>query len=214
MTSGPASGQPGTGQPIDWREVHARLEQTAAATREALRPSAEQAKVVMDERARALARVPHKPPSAAEVVKVAVLSLGTERYALETCYVRRVERLEELTPIPGAPDFLIGVINLRGEILDVFDLRILFGIPVGEVTERSRVVVLGDQRDEFGVLVDAAHEVTTLRLEEVLEPPGSVAGIGRHFLRGVTARTLIVLDGAALLEDSRLFIDQSEDAGT
>jgi len=54
------------------------------------------------------------------------------------------------------------------------------------VTDLSRVVVLGGERAEFGVLADAAHEVVTLRTEEVLEPPGSVAGIGREYLRGVT----------------------------
>jgi purine-binding chemotaxis protein CheW len=148
----------GTGGPIDWRAVHARLERAAAAARAALSPSAEQAKAVMDERARALARVPARPPRAAEVMKVAVLTLARERYAIETRYVRRVVRLEDLTPIPGAPEFLSGVINLRGEILDVFDLRVLFGLAAGAATERSRVVVLGDDRDEFGVLADAAHE--------------------------------------------------------
>ena len=117
-----------------------------------------------------------------------------------------------MTPRP-CPDFLIGVINLRGEILDVFDLRCLFGVPAGEVAESSRVVVLGDERDEFGVLADAAHEVTTLRRDEVLEPPGSVAGLARSYLRGVTAETLIILDGAELLQDARLFIDQGEDVG-
>lgn len=204
----------GPGQPIDWGEVRARLERTAVATREALRPTAEQAKAVMDERARALARVPPRPPGAAEVLKVAILTLSHERYAIETHHVRRVVRLEDLTPIPGAPDFLIGVINLRGEILDVFDLRCLFGLAVGEVTDQSRVVVLGDERDEFGVLADATHEVTTLRIEEVHEPPGSLAGIGRNYLRGVTAETLIVLDGAALLQDARFTIDQGDDVGT
>jgi purine-binding chemotaxis protein CheW len=87
------------------------LEQTAAATREALRPSTEQAKAVMDERARALARVPARPPSAAEVLKVAVLTLATERYAIETRYVRRVERLEELTP-----DELAGLTATAGHL--------------------------------------------------------------------------------------------------
>jgi len=63
------------------------------------------------------------------------------------------------------------------------------------------------------VLADAAHEVLTLMSEEVREAPGSVAGIGREYLRGVTRDALVVLDGAVLLQDGRLFVDQSKDAG-
>ena len=80
------------------------------------------------------------------------------------------------------------------------------------MTDKSRVVVLGHERDEFGVLVDAAHEVVTLRSDDVLDPPGSFAGTSRSYLRGVTADGLIVLDGSAMLRDSRLIIDQSEEA--
>ena len=212
MTSKPNGVKP-SGQAIDWRVVHARLERTAVATRDALRPSTAQARAILDERARSLARVPPRPPGAGEVLTVAILTLANERYALETRYVRRVVKLEDLTPLPGAPEFLLGVINLRGEILDVFDLRCLCGIAAAGVPERARVVVLGDERDEFGVVADATHEVTTLRRDEVLEPPGSVSGIGRNYLRGVTAETLIVLDGQALLQDARLVIDQGEDVG-
>jgi purine-binding chemotaxis protein CheW len=212
MTPKPPGAGP-TGQPIDWHAVHARLERAAAATLEALRPTDQRSRAILDERARSLARVPPRPPGAGEVLTVAILTLADERYAIETRYVRRVVKLEGLTPLPGAPEFLRGVINLRGEILDVFDLRCLFGLAAAEADQQTHVFVLGDDRDELGVVADAAHEVTTLRRDEVLEPPGSVAGIGRNYLRGVTAQTLIVLDGAALLQDARLVIDQGEDVG-
>ena len=88
------------------------------------------------------------------------------------------------------------------------DLRTFLGVSGQAVTDLSRVLVLGGDRAEFGMLADAAHEVRTLRLDEILEPPGSVAGAGREYLRGVTQEALIVLDGAMLLQDSRLFIDQ------
>ncbi|HEX8199160.1 MAG TPA: chemotaxis protein CheW [Isosphaeraceae bacterium] len=205
--------QPGTSRPLDVSAVPAPFDPDATATAAAPEPASEPAQAVLDRRAAALARVPPRPPDAAQLLRVAVLSLAAERYAIETRFVRRVVRLEELTPIPGAPEALAGVINLRGEILDVFDLRLLFNLPVAEPTERSRVVVLGDERDEFGVLADAAHEVTALRLDDLHEPPGPAPGGGRHLLRGVTASTLIVLDGDALLRDGRLFIDQTDDAG-
>src|SRR5205823_2178792 len=161
----------------------------------------------------ALARVPAQALRAGEVLEVARFLLADEFYAIETRHVTKVVRLIDITPVPGAPDFLVGVINLRGEILAVVDLRKFFDITVQASTDLSRVIVLGDDRDEFGVLADAVHEVVTLRTNEVLEPPGSVMGIERQYLRGVTKDALIVLDGAALLRDSRIFIDQGDDSG-
>jgi len=174
--------------------------------------SPEQARAVMDERARALARAPAPQPRAEEVIEVVTFALAGERYAIETRHVRRVEWPGPVTPVPGAPDFLAGVVNLGGEILDVIDLKSVLGLggPGPGSAEPSPVIVLGGSRDEFGVQADAVHEVTTLRTDEVLEPVGSVLGIDRQHLRGVTGAALIVLDGAGLIRDDRLVIDQGE----
>jgi purine-binding chemotaxis protein CheW len=196
---------------IDWKKVHERLARATRATEEALRLSPERARQVMEERARTLARVPTEAPDAAEVLEVVSFSLANERYAIETGHIREVIRFTDFTPVPGAPDFLVGLVNLRGEILAVFDLRKLFGIVDMGVTDLSRVIVLGGERAEFGVLADTVYEVMTLRTSEVFEPPGSVAGVGREYLRGVTKEGLIVLDGSVLLQAVRFFIDQAEE---
>jgi purine-binding chemotaxis protein CheW len=198
---------------IDWEEVRERLAQVRAATEEAQTLSPERGRALMEERARELARLPPEAERQTEILEVVCFALANERYAVETRYVREVKELSDYTAIPGAPPFLLGVINLRGEILAVIDLRKFFTVVERGVTDQSRVVVLGSERAEFGVLADATHEVVTLRTEEVHEPPGSVAGIGREYLRGVSKDALIVLDGAVLLADTRLFIDQSKEPG-
>jgi purine-binding chemotaxis protein CheW len=198
---------------LDWQAIRRRLDKTLAAAEGAHSLSSERARQVMDERARALARVPARGPDAAAVLQVVVFSLANERYALEARFVQRVVPFSEYTPVPGAPDFLVGVFNLRGEVLAVIDLRKFFGVPARALTEQSRVLVLGGERAEFGVLADATDEVAALRTDDVLEPPDSVAGIGREYLRGVTRDALIVLDGAVLLQDRRLFIDQGGEVG-
>jgi purine-binding chemotaxis protein CheW len=198
---------------IDWNAVHARLDAIQAEIDARLHPTAEQARAILEERAQALARVPPQPLSAADAVEVVTFRLGDEAYAIEARHVRRVVPMVNCTPIPGAPDFLVGVINLRGEILAVVSLGKLFGVAERSGTEAARVIVLGDERDELGILADAAEEVTTLRINQLLEPPGSLEGIGRQIVRGVTERALIVLDGAALLRDDRLVIDQGDEIG-
>ncbi len=196
---------------VDWQDVRRRLAAAAAATEEAPRLPPERAKAVMDARARALARPSAQAPRAGETIEVVTFDLANERYGIETRHVKEVVRLADFTPVPGAPDFLVGVTNLRGEIVAVVDLRTFLGLAGRGLTDLSRVVVLGGERAELGVLADAAHEVTTLRADEVLEPPEWVAGVGREYLRGVTPGALIVLDGAVLLGDARLFIDQGEE---
>lgn len=198
-----------TAQPkvIDWQQVRQRLARAVAATEESLHLSPERARAVLDERARTLARVPAAALRAADILEVVTFSLGSERYAIQASHVREVVRVTEHTPIPGSPDFLMGVINLRGDIVALLDLRPFFGLGPQAVTDFSRILVLGGERVEFGILVDAAHEVLRLRLDEILEPPGELTSAGRQFLRGVTADALIVLDGSLLLRDQRLFIE-------
>lgn len=198
---------------LDWREIRHRLDEAASAMEKSLQLSAKQAKAIMDQRAQALAQVPAPAPSAAEVLTVAVFDLSNERYAIETHYVRRVVPMREYTLVPGAPAFLVGVINLRGDILAVVDFRKFLGVAQPGLTDHARVVVLGDEQDEFGILADAVHEVATLRIDQVMEAPASVTAGGREYLRGVTPEAMTVLDGAALLRDARLFIDQSEVPG-
>jgi purine-binding chemotaxis protein CheW len=167
----------------------------------------------MDERARRLARIPPDLPRAAEMLEIATFKLANERYAVEARHVREVLRSVEFTPVPGAPEFLVGLVNLRGEILAVVDLRKILGLAGTELTDLSRVIVLGHERAEFGVLADEVHEVTMVPIDEVFAPPGSAGGTGREFLRGVTKEALTILDGAALLGDARLFIHQIDEPG-
>lgn len=192
---------------LDWDRAKDRLSRAALAADEA---SPARVREILDERARAIAQVPELTPEAGSLLEVMRFALGNEEYALETDCLREVLRPREITPLPGTPGFLAGIANLRGQILAVFDLRHLFGLAAGGETELSRVIVLGRERVEFGILTDAVHGVGLLRADEAREPPGSVTGMARDFVRGVTADALILLDGAALLSDSRLFIDLDE----
>ena len=166
----------------------------------------ERARKILEERARVLARPPPAEVRAADQLELLVFSLSGETYALETRTVREVARFADFTAVPGASPFLLGVTNLRGEILPVFDLRRLAGIAPKGLTDLSRLLVLGEDREELGLLADEVREVKTMRREEVLDPPEELAAIGRGLLLGVTKEAVIVLDGQGLLHDPRLFM--------
>ena len=196
---------------VDWTEAHARLARASAAIQASSELGPEQARVVMEARARALARVPVASNVAHQTLEVVTFALSRERYAIEATYVRAILRTTDLTSVPGMPDFVMGITNLRGEILAVVDLRRLFGIVESGLTDLARLIVVGAEHCEFGILADAVDEVVTLRGGRILPPPASTGGDGTH-LRGVTEQGLIVLDGAALLADERLYVDQVDDA--
>ena len=197
---------------IDWAAVRERLARAQAATEAALRPSPEQARRILDERARALVRPAADAEPIGERLDAVVFGLAGERYAIATGYVREVARLTDFTPIPGCPDFVVGVTNLRGSVVMVVDIGRFFDMPRKGLTDLSRIVVLGRDQAEFGVLVDEALGQQALALADILEPPGEVAGIGRDYLAGVTGEALIVLDGAALIDDRRLYVEGEAEA--
>jgi purine-binding chemotaxis protein CheW len=159
---------------------------------------------ILDRRARLLAQVPEEPPRAGEVLELVGFVLAGERYGIESRFVREVARLTRFTPVPGTPAFVLGVTNMRGEILALFDLRHLLGVVTEGVTDLGRIVVLGEHRREFGLLADAASEILSVPGASLAQPE---TAWGRTYVRGVTPDGVIVLSGEALLNDPQLTLD-------
>ncbi len=164
---------------------------------------------MLQARARQLARVPDAPARAGEELELVGFVLAGEQYGIESRFVREVARLTRFTPVPGTAAFVLGVTNLRGEILALFDLRQLLGVVSEGVTDLGRIVVLGEHRREFGILADAASEILCVP-SSTMDQPGTI-GSGREYIRGVSPGGVIVLSGEALLADPRLTIDSGQD---
>jgi purine-binding chemotaxis protein CheW len=195
----------GPGRAIDWEALRERLFRSESLAQERLSP--ERARQVLQERAEALARVP-AAATPGESVTLVFFDVGGERYAVEARHVREVVSLRALTAVPGVPDYIRGIFNLRGSLLMVVDLCRLFGLTTSGLGELTKVVVLGTESQEFGVLADRVDKVEPVYKEELREPSEAVvSGAGRHF-QWVTPDGRLVLDGRALLADERLYIDQ------
>jgi purine-binding chemotaxis protein CheW len=123
-----------------------------------------------------------------------------------------VVRLTGFTSVPGTEDFLLGVANLRGEIVPVFDLMLFFGFASQGLLDRSRVIVVGAEDIEFGIIADSVEAVTHVPLDALVGDAAFEGKRGDECVRGVTRDAMIVLDGAALLKDRRLFIGGAPDA--
>ena len=195
---------------IDWEAVKSRIARTAEGVAAAEHYSPEQTREILLARADRLAQISTPTPDASEILELLTFQLGDEAFAIETHWVREVFRPGEVSVVPGVPSFLVGVTNLRGEVLAVMDLRRFFGSQASTVDEQRRVIVLGRERPEFGIVADLVDEVTTRRTDELLPVPASVSGQGRRYLKGVTADAMLIIDCELLLQDSSLYVDQDD----
>lgn len=130
-----------------------------------------------------------------EELKVIVFALADEQYGIEVDKVRTIERMMPITRVPKTPAFVKGVINLRGVVTPVIDLRGRFGLPETEPTDSSRIIIVQVNDLEVGFIVDAANDVIDIDSDRIDSPPEVVGGIKAKYLRGV-----------ARLDDDRLLI--------
>ncbi len=138
-------------------------------------------------------------------LQVVVFTVGREEYGLEIGQVQEINRLTPPTKIPQAPPFVEGVINLRGKIIPVIDLKKRFGLGASAYTDEARIVVVEIGGQTAGVIVDFVSEVLRLSLENVEPPPPLVSGVAAEYLQGVGKlgeRLLLLLDLDKVLTES------------
>ena len=111
--------------------------------------------------------------------------LADEVYGIEITKVREIILISEITKIPQTPHYVKGLINLRSTVIPVIDLRSFFGLPEGEKTDESRIMVLQAGGKTVGIMVDAVSEVLRVKKDQIVPPPPTVAGLGREYLTGL-----------------------------
>jgi purine-binding chemotaxis protein CheW len=193
---------------IDWSEVHRRLEIAQAAIERGWRPASEEKKRVLKARAITLAQEPEEEAAAEEYLEIVEFFLGYEKYGIDSSYVREVYPLKELTPMPCAPPFVLGIINVRGQILSVIDIKKFFDLPEKGLTDLNKVIILHSDSTEFGILADVILGVHSVSLSELQPSLPTLTGIRQEYLKGVTKEMLVVLDAAKLLCDKRIIIHE------
>jgi purine-binding chemotaxis protein CheW len=139
-----------------------------------------------------------------EVLQWVTYKLEDETYGINVMQVQEVLRYTEIAPVPGAPSYVLGIINLRGNVVTVIDTRARFGLMSAEVTDNSRIVIIEAEKQVIGILVDSVAEVVYLRSSEI----DSASNIGTEesakFIQGVSNREgelLILVDLNKLLSD-------------
>jgi purine-binding chemotaxis protein CheW len=166
----------------------------------------EEERALLEARTRALSAPAAQPPSSATIEAIA-LRVGGERYAIAASEVRAVAALARLTPLPHAPPEVAGLTARGGAILPVFHLRAVLGLALSTLPEHGRIVLLGQGDDLLALVIDAVEGFHAIDVSALREAPPTVSPAARELIRGLDPAGVPLLDPAALLAHSRLFID-------
>ena len=150
-------------------------------------------------------KVSDKDQQSIELLQLVVFQLGNEEYGIDILKVQEINRVTDITKIPQSPDFVEGVINLRGNIIPIIDLRKRFRMPEREHDRQTRIVVGEIDDRTVGFIVDAVSEVIRLPVNTVEPPPPIVSGGKAEYIKGVGKledRLLMLLDIDKILTGS------------
>ena len=140
--------------------------------------------------------------SSGETIQLVSFHLGKEEYGVDISQVQEIIRLVDITHVPRAPRFIEGVINLRGQLIPIIDLRTRFEMPRIEPTKSTRIVVTEIAGKRIGIVVDSVSEVINIPIENVEGAPEIVAGAGTDYIRSVGKlgdRLIVMLDLAMVV---------------
>ena len=120
--------------------------------------------------------------------KFLTFALGKEEYGLEILKVREIIGFMEITTVPQTPDYMKGVINLRGKVIPVIDLRLKFSMPEVEYTQETCIIVVDVDSVQAGIIVDSVSEVMDIKRDEIEETPNIGQGIDTNFINGLSEK--------------------------
>jgi len=163
---------------------------------------------ILKNRARALAKETEKSDANLQFMEIIEFRLAWETYAVESKYIAEIYPLKDLTQVPGTPSFVMGLANVRGQILSIIDLKKFFNLPEKGLGELNKVIVVRNELMEFGILADVISGARRVMLEDIQESPPTGSGIGAEYLKGVTKERMVVLDMEKILNDPKIIVNQ------
>ena len=167
----------------------------------------ESEKRILDERARLQARKKDTATDDSEKLAVVTFVLHPECYALEYGFVKEVFTMKDLTPLPGTPPFVMGIVNYRGTVVSAINLKQLFGLKEMGLTEFNKLLILSEGKMTIGIMADTIKGHQFINKNSLSSPPMTVSENSSAFLKGVTPEGIILLDAAGILQSPGILVD-------
>jgi purine-binding chemotaxis protein CheW len=138
-----------------------------------------------------------------EEMQMVSFRIGTEEYGVDILKVQEINRMAEITKVPQAPEYVEGVMNLRGKVIPIVDLRKRFSLELREYDKNTRIVVVDISGHTMGMIVDSVSEVLRIQSNVIEPPPEIVTGVNSDYIKGVAKlddRLLIMLDLSKVID--------------
>lgn len=132
-----------------------------------------------------------------ELLQLVSFKIGHEEFGVDITKVQEINRMVEITKVPQAPAYVEGVINLRGKVIPIIDLRNRLGVELKEYDKNTRIVVVDIEQHVMGMIVDSVSEVLRIPVSTIEPPPDIATGMNSEYIQGVAKledRLLIFLD--------------------
>jgi len=165
-------------------------------------------KRILKERAEFLSIEPEERIIEGTSLGIVIFRLSYETYAIESSFIQEVQPLKDFTYIPGVPAFILGIVNIRGRIISIVDLKKFFNLEEKGLGQLNLLIIIKNEKMELGILADDIIGISSVPLDSIKPVPSSISGIGKEYLRGVTKEHMIVLNAENILNDQKIIIDQ------
>jgi len=200
---------------LDWVNLHRRLDVSQTALKRKLAPGLEEKRKILRHRARLLAASSKADATAPRsLLEIVEFVLGPERYGIESSCIREIYPLNEFTPLPCTPAFVLGLVNVRGQILSIIDIKKLFDLPEKGLTDLNKIIIVHAHSMELGILADAILGTRSIAPEELHPALPTLTGIRADYLQGITKDSLVVLDVGKILADERILVNEVVNGAT
>lgn len=164
---------------------------------------------VLKARASILAREISDKRDEAELIDVIEFMIADEFYGIELKFAREIYPFKKITPLPATPAFISGIVNVRGEIVSVVDIKKFFGLPDTETHSKPHLIILEDGNMTFGLLAERIIGMDRIDKTSLQAALPTMTGIREDYLMGVARGRMALLDGGRLLADKKMHIDMA-----
>ena len=190
--------------------ISKRLERCNAILNRSSELTPEQKAQKLKERAKTVARQGEKSEDNGAYLEIVEFFLSEEKYALELKHIREVYPIKELTLLPFAPSFVLGIVNLRGQVLSIIDLKELYELSTSGCSENQQTIILSSDNMEFGILTDGIVGVRKIPVNMIQPWISTPEDYMSEHIKGITKERTVVLDGEKILSDKKiLFLEKS-----
>jgi len=163
---------------------------------------------VLRQRAETLARESSEKNNDGELLDVVEFLIADERYGIESVFVDEVYPLKEYTIVPCTPQFVLGITNIRGQIITVIDIKHFFDFRAKGLTDLTRIIVVNTPHMKLGILADRLIGTSQVPLKNIHESLPALSEVNSPYIRGVTEDRLILLDMEKMLSDPNIVVCQ------